>query len=664
MAALSAALLLGCADGGEPLDTTTTPEGPGLTIAAAVGDTDFFDIELDLGVAFCSTAVGCPTSVGGTTKPSLVTGATCSMATNWDGFLLYARRLACYTGGTLATPSTWTGESVITAPATTTEERAYSAVIASNDTEYVNSTQYLEPLETGSPNHCYYEAEALVVPTALDANPRAVYHRQFPARMTWAVVIEPTGSSTFDCHFSGSPALSGVDVDYPTSVTVSLPSDTDKGDYPATFDYATISPLTMNDGADFGAARIRYVLAATMPVTPTGIPSWSERDLWVKDGANALDADIDATCARVNSSTGALVAIGVLLRDATDGSLFGLVEVLSDNSGTRFDCVREVDGSCSFISYTSGAGGEAACGEVVLRCHDGSQNYTETGVDCGGDCPGCTSGLGCSTDADCLSGYCDGGTSLCVAQTSCLALYTARTSTPSGMYELDPDGAGGAAPFMAYCDMTSGDAGWTLVMKLSTNTQNLTYGDAEWTGTGLLNAAGPRPNTLFETSTDAKYPAYNTVTGSGLRLDWIGVSTGDWTYTLGGGETTALSVFSGSENLIAGDETYDACNSALLSSAANYDGTHMKFTQGAQFYGINGDNGATTPLNLRWGFGSNDEVDGTPSANGEAWEPLVGVGGPNDSIFWTTASDAYANCGDYGSGATTYTNLAGNLWIK
>lgn len=39
-------------------------------------------------------------------------------------------------------------------------------------------------------------------------------------------------------------------------------------------------------------------------------------------------------------------------------------------------------------------------------CDDGVQNRGEAGVDCGGPCPfGCT-GLGCTTDEDCVSGRC------------------------------------------------------------------------------------------------------------------------------------------------------------------------------------------------------------------------------------------------------------------
>ena len=662
--ALCAGVAIGsfaCAASGDAVPPVV--EKPDLTVAAAVGDTEFFDITLDLGVAFCSTAVGCPPNLHGQTLPSLVTGATCSMPNAWDGFLLYARRLACYSGHTgalSADPTTWSGEATVSDAATTAGERAYSAVVAAIDTQYTNSSQYLEPLDATSPSHCFYEAEALIAPTAMDADPRAVYHRQHPARMTWGVVIEPTTGGAFDCHF---PALSGIDVDYPASLTVSKLANTTKGSYPATFDYATVQPLTLNDGADFGGARIRYVLGATMPVTPTGIPTWAERNLWISNGTSGIDAVIDSTCVRVDSSTGALVSIGLLLRGASTGNVLGAVEVLSTSGSDRFDCPRETDGSCSYLPYTVEPGGETLCTELITRCHDGTKNFDETDVDCGGSCGRCAVGLTCDTDADCLSGYCTGSPLVCMDATSCLALYTARSSAPNGRYELDPDGSGGADPFLAYCDMSSGDAGWTLVMRLSTTTQNLTFGATAWTTTALLNGANPQPNVDLLNATDAKYDAYNTVGGATLRLDFLAPAGVSWTYALGTGEVTALDVFSGGKNLIVGDESFGPCQGTVLPASSNYDVDLMRFGSGSQFYGFNGTSNFTTEARLRWGFGSNFRKH--PSSDADAaWRPQNGIGSPTASIFWTYQQGTCDPCACFGDGNLDLTATAGNLWIK
>ncbi len=55
------------------------------------------------------------------------------------------------------------------------------------------------------------------------------------------------------------------------------------------------------------------------------------------------------------------------------------------------------------------------------------------------------------------------------AAVSCLTMLTANPAATSGVYEIDPDGPGGLAPFDVFCDMTTDGGGWTMLPLLFDN---------------------------------------------------------------------------------------------------------------------------------------------------------------------------------------------------
>jgi hypothetical protein len=96
-------------------------------------------------------------------------------------------------------------------------------------------------------------------------------------------------------------------------------------------------------------------------------------------------------------------------------------------------------------------------------CSDGFQNADELDVDCAGHCgpESCDIGQSCGEQSDCASGACFEGSCVPATGASCRAIHEATPSAGDGLYSIDPDGAGGAAPFQVFCNMTASGGGWT-----------------------------------------------------------------------------------------------------------------------------------------------------------------------------------------------------------
>ena len=161
----------------------------------------------------------------------------------------------------------------------------------------------------------------------------------------------------------------------------------------------------------------------------------------VSDGAIllTLQPTLDAT------NPPPFVPVNVEVVQAADGSAFGgnadyfltiaapkaafAAATASDPSPITWGTIRLWAATSSngtslsgdFMCWNDSAGAvslpAAATAPVSLggSCSDGVKNGTETDVDCGGGCPACVIGKGCTLNTDCISAKCDTGTGLCVS---------------------------------------------------------------------------------------------------------------------------------------------------------------------------------------------------------------------------------------------------------
>ena len=145
-------------------------------------------------------------------------------------------------------------------------------------------------------------------------------------------------------------------------------------------------------------------------------------------------------------------------------------------------------------------------------CADNIKNGAETDVDCGGAaCGSCAIGKACGAGSDCTGGVCTGN--VCALATSCKTLLAGHPGLASGVYTLDPDGAGAKPSFQAYCDMVSDGGGWTLALKADGTKQTFTYAAALWTNTTLL--ATDKPDLDLN---EAKLASWNETAFTDVRL--------------------------------------------------------------------------------------------------------------------------------------------------
>ena len=219
------------------------------------------------------------------------------------------------------------------------------------------------------------------------------------------------------------------------------------------------------------------------------------------------------------------------------------------------------------------------------------------------------------------------GTSQTQPGESCKQIKDDGYSTGDGTYWIDPGLGSTSDAYQVYCDMTTADGGWTLVMKHASTATTFYYASTYWTAENLLNSTD-----LTLNEADAKYQSFSNVSFTSIRGCVDAARTTCVSHTFGSAKASALAVFSGGY-LAEGPGTSEFQTAGMN---ANDDGCQPNCNQ----RGFNNDMGTHE---VRWGWGGNNEAD-CASVDGSA-----GFGmGRSSSTARSSSGQQQTHCSDHG----------------
>jgi hypothetical protein len=101
-----------------------------------------------------------------------------------------------------------------------------------------------------------------------------------------------------------------------------------------------------------------------------------------------------------------------------------------------------------------------------------------------------------------------------VGDRSCQDIVTRDAGATSGLYVVDPDGAGGGAGTRAYCEI-AGDSGWTLLLSAVGTSTYWGNNSPNWASTDVTGTA---PSSISTAAPDFKATAYSRLATNEVRL--------------------------------------------------------------------------------------------------------------------------------------------------
>jgi hypothetical protein len=214
---------------------------------------------------------------------------------------------------------------------------------------------------------------------------------------------------------------------------------------------------------------------------------------------------------------------------------------------------------------------------------------------------------------------------------SCAALKAKDVKTPSGSYEIDPDGDGPRTSFKVYCEMSADGGGWTLAAKMDGNKTTWDYDSPRWTD----------DSTVGTDSTDlafveAKFRSFNEMPLKDIRVRMHDGSVSRF-FPMALTGTSLRAIFSTDSIATSGGRSKwsSLVPDPSLQDYCNQEGTNLEFPTGGP------------KLRVRIGLVANNEMDcDTPDSfigfGVSMSSPGVCFGGTDPLI--TVGNGARASC--------------------